>query len=57
MGIRSNLANNDNIKRLPASAATKEEKEADDDENGRKSMGVEGDRDTNMMGSSARMFM
>jgi hypothetical protein len=57
MGVCSNLAHNNNIKRLPASAAKKREKEADDYEDGTTSMGAAGDRNTNMMGSSARMFM
>ena len=56
-GVRSNLADNDNIKSLPASAATRREKETDEYKDGTKSIRVAGNRDTNMMGSSARMFM
>lgn len=56
-GVRSNLADNDNIKSPPASAATRREKETDEYKGGTKSIGEAGNRDTNMMGLSARMFM
>ena len=56
-GVRSNLADNDNIKSLPASAATRRETETDDYKDGTKSIRVAGNIDTHMMGSSARMFM